>query len=175
MVARMEERRPMFRAFDQSSAFKFAVFVLLAVSLHAQQISLRALVTPSTVIIKQGKTVTFALHGFIEFNSLAEMFPYLQAQGRRWNLDESQRQSLMRDLLRRGVEGRVVSMVDERTLETIVTHTSGELQQALSQVKETVPPGYAEAFLVVQAKWKHSLNCWSASSSIPGRVLSNWY
>jgi hypothetical protein len=27
----------------------------------------------------------------------------------------------------------------------------------------------------VQEKWKHSLNCWSASPSIPGRVLSNWY
>jgi hypothetical protein len=29
--------------------------------------------------------------------------------------------------------------------------------------------------LAVQEKWKHSLNCWSASPSIPGRVLSNWY
>ena len=27
----------------------------------------------------------------------------------------------------------------------------------------------------MQEKWKHSLNCWSASPSIPGRVLSNWY
>ena len=27
----------------------------------------------------------------------------------------------------------------------------------------------------MQQKWKHSLNCWSASPSIPGRVLSNWY
>jgi hypothetical protein len=165
----------MFRAFGQSSTFKFAVFLLFAVSVHGQQISLRALITPSTVITREGKTVTFALHGFIEFNSLAEMFPYLQAEGRRWNLDEAQRQSLMRDLLRRGVESRIVSMVDERPLETIVTHTSGELQQELAQVKETVPPGYAEAFLSVQAKWRHSLNCWSASSSIPGRVLSNWY
>jgi hypothetical protein len=165
----------MFRALGQSSAFKFAFFLLFSVSLHAQQISLQALVTPSTLIQKNGKTVTFALRGFIEFNSLAEMFPYVEKQGRRWNLDESQRQSLMRDLLRSGVESRVVSMVDERPLETLVTHTSGELQQALAQVKETVPPGYAEAFLAVQVKWKHSLNCWSASSSIPGRVLSNWY
>ena len=38
-----------------------------------------------------------------------------------------------------------------------------------------MPPGYSEAFLTVQEKWKHSLNCWSASPSIPGRVLSNWY
>jgi hypothetical protein len=38
-----------------------------------------------------------------------------------------------------------------------------------------VPAGYGEAFLAVQEKWKHSLNCWSAAPSIPARVLSNWY
>jgi len=38
-----------------------------------------------------------------------------------------------------------------------------------------VPLGYAEAFLAVQKKWRHALNCWSASSSLPARVLSNWY
>src|SRR5207245_10637708 len=80
-----------------------------------------------------------------------------------------------RELLRRGVESRTVSMTDERPLETLVTHTSEELRQALAQVKESVPPGYAEAFLAVQEKWKHSLNCWSAAPSIPARVLSNWY
>jgi len=66
-------------------------------------------------------------------------------------------------------------MVDERPLEALVTHTSEELRQAIAAVKEPVPSGYAEAFLSVQQKWKHSLNCWSASPSIPGRVLSNWY
>ena len=66
-------------------------------------------------------------------------------------------------------------MLDERPLETLITHTSEELRHALSQVKEPVPPGYADAFLAVQEKWKHSLNCWSASPSIPARVLSNWY
>ena len=59
-------------------------------------------------------------------------------------------------------------MADERPLETLITHTRAELQQALAEVKEPVPPGYAEAFLAVQEKWKHSLNCWSASPSIPG-------
>ena len=38
-----------------------------------------------------------------------------------------------------------------------------------------MPAGYAEAFLEVQEKWKHAVNCWSASPSIPARVLSNWY
>lgn len=145
----------------------------------AESISLPALVTPSTTILKDGRPVLFAVHGFIEFKSLAEMFPYIESQSQRWNvpggLDDAQRRELAKDLLRRGVESRVVSMVDERSFETLVTHTREELQQALVHVKEPVPPGYAEAFLAVQEKWKHSLNCWSASPSIPGRVLSNWY
>jgi hypothetical protein len=141
----------------------------------SSQIPLQALVTPSTRIMKDGYPVTFALHGFIEFKSLAEMFPYIESQTHRWKLDDAQRQRLASELLRHGVESRVVSMTDERPLEAIVTHTSDDLRRALAQVKEPVPPGYAEAFLAVQEKWRHSLNCWSASPSIPGRVLSNWY
>src|SRR5437879_8953614 len=66
-------------------------------------------------------------------------------------------------------------MNDERSLEAVITHTSDELRQAIARVTEPVPRGYAEAFLAVREKWKHSLNCWSASPSISGRVLSNWY
>jgi len=143
--------------------------------LHAQQISLQSLVTPSTVITKDGHPVIFAVHGFIEFKSLSELFPYINSQTTRWNLDSLQKQSLARDLLRRGIESRIISMTDERPLETLITHTSDELRQALSQVKEPTPQEYADSFLAVQNKWKHSLNCWSASPSIPGRVLSNWY
>ena len=153
--------------------------LLLSARLQGQPLSLQALVTPSTTIVKDGRVVVFALHGFIEFKSLAEMFPYIESQSQRWNvpggLDDARRRELAKELLRRGIESRVVSMVDERPLETLLTHTSHELQQALSQVKEPVPPGYADAFLVVQEKWKHAVNCWSASPSIPGRVLSNWY
>jgi hypothetical protein len=43
------------------------------------------------------------------------------------------------------------------------------------QVKDSTPDGYAEEFLAVQEKWKHSLICWSVASSIPARVLSNCY
>jgi hypothetical protein len=143
--------------------------------LAAQQIPLQTLVTPSTIISKVGRPVTFAVHGFIEFKSLAELFPYIEAQRQRWKLDDEQRRSLSRDLLRRGIESRIVSMADERSLETLVTHTSNELRQALATLKEPVPSGYAESFLAVQEKWKHSLNCWSAAPSIPARVLSNWY
>jgi hypothetical protein len=66
-------------------------------------------------------------------------------------------------------------MTDERPLEVLITHTAEELKNAIMMVKEPLPAGYKEAFLAVQEKWKHSLNCWSASPSIPGRVLSNWY
>ncbi|MGH9551203.1 MAG: hypothetical protein ACRD3W_17605 [Terriglobales bacterium] len=151
--------------------------LVLIVPVQAQQISLQALVTPSTTIMKDGRPVTFALHGFIEFKTLAEMFSYIDSQKQRWgaSLDDAARQRLASELLRRGVESRVVSMIDERPLEALATHTSGELRQALTQVKEPMPPGYAEAFLAVQEKWKHSLNCWSAAPSIPARVLSNWY
>ena len=151
----------------------------LSLPLCAQAVSLEALVTPSTTIVKDGRPVTFALYGFIEFKSLAELFPYIESQTRRWNvpggLDDEQRRRLAGELLRRGIESRVVSMEDVRPLETLVTHTSEELRQALARVHDAVPQGYGDAFLAVQEKWKHSLNCWSASPSISGRVLSNWY
>jgi hypothetical protein len=158
-----------------------AALIVLSASSHlrAEAVSLQALVTPYTTIVKDGRPVTFALYGFIEFKSLAELFPYIESQTRRWNvpggLDDEQRRRLAGELLRRGIESRVVSMEDARPLEALVTHTSEELRQALSRVKDPVPPGYGEAFLAVQEKWKHSLNCWSASPSISGRVLSNWY
>jgi hypothetical protein len=155
------------------------VGVLVAPPAYGEPVSLQQLVKPSTVIEKDGRPVTFALHGFIEFKSLAEMFPYIEAQAGRWpgsaDFGEKARRELKRDLLRRGIESRVVSMADERPLETLITHTRGELERALAEMKETVPDGYAEAFLEVQEKWKHSLNCWSAAPSIPARVLSNWY
>jgi hypothetical protein len=144
--------------------------------LLAQRLSLQALVTPSTVVSKNDQTVTFAVHGFIEFNSLAELFPYIESQKQRWNgrgLDERQLRDVADELLRRGVESRVVSMVDERPLEVLMTHTADEVRQAIAAVHEPTPSGYTEAFLAVQQRWKHSLNCWSASPSIPGRVLSN--
>jgi hypothetical protein len=153
--------------------------LLFQLPAQAEPISLQALVTPSTVILKDGNPVPFAVHGFIEFKSLAEFFPYIESQTARWktrvDFGGAARRDLGRDLLRRGIESRVASMADERPLETLITHTREELVQALRQVKEPTPPGYADAFLAVQEKWKHSLNCWSAASSIPARVLSNWY
>lgn len=150
-----------------------------SVPLRAETVSLQTLVSPSTVIVKNDRPVTFALYGFVDFKSLSELFPYIESQTQRWNfqggLNAEQRRQLAGELLRRGIESRVISMEDERPLETLVTHTGEELRQALAGVKEPVPPGYGEAFLAVREKWKHSLNCWSASPSIAGRVLSNWY
>ena len=155
------------------------MFVSVSPPRCAEAVSLQALLTPSTTIVKDGRPVRFALHGFIEFKSLAELFPYVESQTQRWNvqggLDEEQRRQLAGELLRRGIESRVISMEDERPLEALVTHTSEELRQALARVTESVPPGYGDAFLAVQEKWKHSLNCWSAAPSISARVLSNWY
>jgi len=149
--------------------------VIVPATLQAQQITLQTLVTPSSVVVKDGHPVTFAIHGFIEFESLSVLFPYIDSETRRWSLAPSRREQLARDLLRRGIESRVISMTDERPLETLITHTSDELRQAIGALKEATPPGYSDAFLAVQEKWKHAINCWSASSSISGRVLSNWY
>jgi len=160
---------------------RLTLSVLLALAgaggANAETIPLETLVTPSSVLEKDGKPVTFAIHGFIEFRSLAEAFSYIDVQIQRWGgkISEEEKRRLARQLLREGIESRVVSMADERPLQALVTHTSSELREAISKVKEPLPPGYAEAFLAVQEKWKHSLNCWSASPVIAGRVLSNWY
>jgi hypothetical protein len=153
------------------------VILVAGAALRAQEISLQAVVTPSTVIGKNGEPVKFAIHGFIEFRSLAEVFSYIEAQTQRWKgkINEEERRQLARGLLHEGIESRLVSMMDERPLQTLVTHTSDELREAIAKVKEPLPLAYAEEFAAVREKWKHSLNCWSASPVIAGRVLSNWY
>src|SRR5690348_14925254 len=92
--------------------------ILAGFPIRAQEVSLRDLVTPSTVIVKNAEPVKFAIHGFIEFKSLAEIFPYIESQGQRWNgkVTEEERRQLLRQLLREGIESRVVSMLDERPL-----------------------------------------------------------
>jgi hypothetical protein len=172
-------RRPDRDAFSRR-CLGLLLFVFLPVlndSLKAQTLSLEGIVNPSTIVTKEGKPVTFAIHGFIEFKSLADAFFYIESQRQRWpgKLDEAARQQLARYLLHHAIESRIVSMADERPLELLLTHTSEEVKQAIARVKEPTPAGYTEAFLAVQEKWKHSLNCWSASPSIAGRVLSNWY
>ena len=152
------------------------VFVLAPVALGGP-LPLKTVVTPSSVIEKDGKPVTFAIHGYVEFESLSQAFAYIEAQEQRWKgkISKEESRQLALGLLREAVESRVVSMVDERPLEALVTHTSEEVRRAIGEVKEPLPAGYVDAFLAVQDKWKHSLNCWSAAPSIAARVLSNWY
>src|SRR6202158_6601864 len=94
------------------------VAVILIAPLQAEQVSLQAIVTPSTTISKDGHAVLFALHGFIEFKTLADLFPYIESQTQRWKprLDEAGQHRLASELLRRGIESRVGSMIDERPL-----------------------------------------------------------
>ncbi|MGB9435314.1 MAG: hypothetical protein WBQ89_23910, partial [Candidatus Acidiferrum sp.] len=115
--------------------------VMAGTPLHGEPLSLQSVVTPSTVIFKDGQPVKFAIHGFIEFKSLAETFPYIEVQRKRWKgkISEEEGERLSRELLREGIESRVVSMADERPLETLLTHTSEELRQAIAAVTEPTP------------------------------------
>jgi len=101
-------------------------FSLFSLPLHAQTLSLQELVTPSTVIRKDGRAVTFAIHGFVEFQTLAESFPYIATQSHRWPDDHTfntaARDQLARALVREAVESRVISMADERPLEVGDAH-----------------------------------------------------
>ena len=79
----------------------------------------------------------FALHGFIEFKSLAfQLFPYIDSQTRRRqdrkDFDSPRREALARELLRRGVESRIISMTDERPLEVLMHHTERRIEAGRS-------------------------------------------
>jgi hypothetical protein len=67
-------------------AFRVVLIAMaMAMPARAAQLSLQALVTPSTVLLlKDGHPITFALHGFLEFKSLNEMFSYIDSQNQRW-------------------------------------------------------------------------------------------
>jgi hypothetical protein len=155
----------------------------------AMRPTLRQLVDPATRIEVQGRLVRLALHAMIRFDTLEDLFRFIDGEAGRWQFEsQAARQAFADDLLRRGVESRVVSMDTELPLEIVLTHTRDELQRAAASVTTRDAPlvfkgrhwqlttgTYRDAFLRVRDRWSHSLNCWSASSSIPGRVLSNWY
>jgi hypothetical protein len=153
----------------------------------APRMTLRQLVTPSSRLEAHGRPLRFALHGLIEFDTLADLFAHVDAEAGRWRFESpAARQAFGDALLRRGVESRVVSMETELPLELLLTHTPAELEAATGTAAggSTVFRGrhwqlsadvYREAFLRVRDRWSRSLNCWSAAPSIPARVLSNWY
>ena len=151
--------------------------------------TLRDLVDPGSRIEVQGRLIQFALYGQIRFDTLADLFAFIDNQAGRWQFDSvAARQAFADNLMRRGVESRVVSMETELPLELVLTHTRAELERAVATGTRRDPPlvfkgqhwqltteAYRDAFLRVRDRWSRSLNCWSASPSIPGRVLSNWY
>jgi hypothetical protein len=169
----------------------FLLLSVLSSTLKAEEprLTLKSLVVPTTSLYRDGQPVKFALYSFLEFQTLAELFAYIDAQAGRWQFSSAaEREAFADRLLQRGVESRLISMVNERPLELLLTHTAKELAQALAQVRTPAAPfifqgqhwrlrpdNYADKFLQVQARWKTSLNCWSGSPSIAGRVLSNFY
>ena len=61
-----------------------ALMALRLSLLSAEPVPLKDVVTPSSVLMKDGKPVMFAIHGFVEFRSLAEAFAYIESQRKRW-------------------------------------------------------------------------------------------
>lgn len=172
--------------------FLIVVFLLIAApALEGEErsLGLQTIVQPSTLIRNDGQVVKFALHGFVEFQNLDELFAYIDLQVGRWKFGTAkEREAFAANLLLRGMQSRLISMQYEKPLEILTTHTSQELSAAVGGVRtaaapmifkgthwQLTPEMYGSVFLQLQKHWKSSLNCWSASPSIPGRVLSNWY
>jgi hypothetical protein len=155
----------------------------------APRVTLRHLVDPASTIEVEGRLIRFALHGLIRFDTLDDLFAFIDTEAGRWQFDSpAARQAFAEGLMRRGVESRVVSMDTELPLEIVLTHTRGEIERAVASATTRYAPWvfkgrhwqlttevYRDAFLRVRDRWSRSLNCWSASPSIPGRVLSNWF
>ena len=155
----------------------------------AAPLTLARLVDPATRVEVNGRLVQFALHGFVRFETLADLFTYIDEQAGRWTFPTArERQAFGDNLLERGVESRIVSMETELPLEIVLTHTRSQVAAAVDTLHTAVPSlvfggrnwqasvqTYRAAFLRVRDRWSTSLNCWSASSSVAGRVLSNWY
>ena len=165
-----------------------ALVLLLPSLAAAKELTLDDLATPSAVFVKDGRPVSFALLGLIEFQTQDELFAYIDREAGRWSFPSgAARQAFGDGLLRRGLESRLVSMTYEKPLELLLTHTREELEDAVSRRTAGTTPVFAgkrwrldasvyrQAFLDIQQRWKTSLNCWSAAPSIPARVLSNWY
>ncbi len=154
------------------------------------RLTLRRLVDPATRIEVQGRLIRFALHGLVYFDTLDDLFAHVDREAGRWRFDsDADRQAFADGLMRRGVESPVVSMDTELPLEVVLTHSRTELARAVAETttRHRPPPVFKgrhwqlttdadrEAFLRVRDRWAGSLNCWSQSSSIAGRVLANWF
>lgn len=142
----------------------------------AAPLTLRRLVDPATRVEVNGQTVPFALHGFVRFETLNDLFMYIDEQAGRWTFATTQaRHAFGDDLLQRGVESRIVSMQTELPLEIVLTHTRREVTAAVNALHTADPSvvftgrhwrasmsAYRAAFLRVRDRWSTSLNCWSS-------------
>jgi hypothetical protein len=165
------------------------VVALASVAEGQERLTLDRLVNPASRIEIGGQVLPYFLYARIRFETLAELFEHIDREAGRWRFESGDaRQAFAEGLLRRGVESRVVSMASELPLEVLLTHTQGEIEGALAAIRTPDSPlvfrgrhwqlradTYRHAFLRVRDRWSTSLNCWSASSSMAGRVLSNWY
>lgn len=163
------------------------------------RLTLQRLVDPETRVSIQGRLVRPALHALVRFDTLRDVFEHIDREAGRWTFDSpAARQSFAERLMRRGVESRIVSMDTELPLEILQTHTRDDIARAVNALGrrpasstpasaagasivfagrhwQLTTQAYLDALVRVRERWATSLNCWSASSSIPGRVLSNWY
>lgn len=184
-----DTRLVFFRGVRLGLLIVFASFTAAQAAGQETRLTLQTLVQPSTVFHQDGQAVKFAVHGFLEFQSLDELFIWIDQQAGLWQFGTpGERKEFASSLLWRGMQSRLVSMQYEKSLEILLTHTAADLSTAVGRVRTSSAPAiykglhwqldsgeYKSNFLKLQAHWKSSLNCWSASPSIPGRVLSNWY
>ena len=103
-------------------------------------------VTPSTVrLLKDGHPITFALHGFLEFKSLNEMFSYIDSQNQRWksHMQESMRNSARLPCEICCAEELKAALLDGRrgpAGDAVVTHTREDLlEQRWQLLKNRFP------------------------------------
>ncbi len=100
-----------------------------------RRLTLQRLLDPATRVETDGRLVRFAIHSLINFETLADLFQYIDRESGRWQFATSAaRQAFGDDLLRRGVESRVVSMESELPLEILLTHTRAEVERAVAAI-----------------------------------------
>lgn len=155
----------------------------------ALPLTLQRLVDPSTRLARASEAIQFSLLAAVRFERLNDLFEHIDREAGRWQFRTTAEQQAFGDgLFARGVESRIVSMDTELPLEVLLAHTGDDLDRALADVRTSAAPlvfkgrhwsldesTYRAAFHRIRERWRTSLNCWSASSSLAGRMLSNWY
>lgn len=115
------------------------LLLALAPALAQTNLTIDRLLDPSTIVVKDGKPVTFALYGLVEFQTLQQLFSYVDVQAGRWSFPSPDaRDEYAVGLMRRGVGSRIISMVTEEPWEVMLTHTIAQLDAAIARLPEPV-------------------------------------